>query len=90
MEKSKLPFYYRNWFWIVLFLLGPATYYITTIAAVVLMLAKDEELPSLSKEDYAKYKETIERQDESIVIVKNAKTEAKGLLMTQVIRLSKL
>ena len=49
MEKSKLPFYYRNWFWIVLFLLGPATYYITTIAAVVLMLAKDEELPSLSK-----------------------------------------
>lgn len=80
MEKSKLPFYYRNWFWIVLFLLGPATYYITTIAAVVLMLAKDEELPSLSKEDYAKYKETIERQDESIVIVKNAKTEAKGLI----------
>lgn len=80
MEKNKLPFYYRNWFWIVLFLLGPATYYITSIAAVALMLAKDEELPPLAKEDYAKYKEILERQDESIVIVKNAKTEAKELV----------
>ena len=51
MEKSKLPFYYRNWFWIVLFLLEPATYYITTIAAVVLMLASGKEVQTKNKNE---------------------------------------
>lgn len=80
MQKDSLPLYYKNWFLITLFLIGPATFYITSIAAIVLMLSKDEALLIVTKEEHAKYQEILAQQHEADSIVINAKSDAKQII----------
>lgn len=80
MQKDNLPFYYKNWFLIILFLIGPATFYITSIAAIVLMLSKDKALLTVTKEEHAKYQEILAQQHEADSIVINAKSDAKQII----------
>ncbi|MBT0891668.1 DUF4041 domain-containing protein [Streptococcus lutetiensis] len=80
MQKDSLPLYYKNWFLITLFLIGPATFYITSIAAIVLMLSKDEALLTVTKEEHAKYQEILAQQHEADSIVINAKSDAKQII----------
>lgn len=80
MQKDSLPLYYKNWFLIILFLIGPATFYITSIAAIVLMLSKDEALLTVTKEEHAKYQEILAQQHEADSIVINAKSDAKQII----------
>lgn len=80
MQKDNLPFYYKNWFLIILFLIGPATFYITSIAAIVLMLSRDEALLTVTKEEHAKYQEILAQQHEADSIVINAKSDAKQII----------
>lgn len=80
MQKDSLPLYYKNWFLITLFLIGPATFYITSIAAIVLMLSKDKALLTVTKEEHAKYQEILAQQHEADSIVINAKSDAKQII----------
>ena len=80
MQKDNLPFYYKNWFLIILFLIGPATFFITSIAAIVLMLSRDEALLTVTKEEHAKYQEILAQQHEADSIVINAKSDAKQII----------
>lgn len=80
MQKDNLPFYYKNWFLIILFLIGPATFYITSIAAIVLMLSRDKALLTVTKEEHAKYQEILAQQHEADSIVINAKSDAKQII----------
>lgn len=80
MQKDNLPFYYKNWFLIILFLIGPATFYITSIAAIVLMLSRDKTLLTVTKEEHEKYQEILAQQHEADSIVINAKSDAKQII----------
>lgn len=56
-NKNHLPFYLRTWFITLLYLTYPFTYFITAIIATLLLVYRYQKRPTLSQEDFIKWKE---------------------------------